>query len=79
MRPESGSASSHELLLVEMGGDIPPLAAAAIVHRVPAGRGGQRPARFYEMIESYLPSLAKVENDARTPREGGDAWGDEAP
>jgi N6-adenosine-specific RNA methylase IME4 len=45
------------------------------------GRHSEKPEAFYEMIESYFPTLPKIELRARgaVPRPGWDVWGLEAP
>jgi N6-adenosine-specific RNA methylase IME4 len=72
----------HELLLVATRGKVPAPAmgdqfdsvieAAAREHSV-------KPDRVYEIIESYFPTLPKIELFARRARPGWDVWGAEAP
>lgn len=45
----------------------------------PVGAHSAKPERFAEIIESYFPSLPKIELNRRgPPRPGWDAWGNEA-
>jgi N6-adenosine-specific RNA methylase IME4 len=74
--------NKHELLLIGTRGDIPAPAPgtqfeSAIFAAVQ--RHSQKPDKFYEIIESYFPTLRKIELNARRPRPGWDAWGFEAP
>jgi N6-adenosine-specific RNA methylase IME4/ParB-like chromosome segregation protein Spo0J len=75
--------NQHELLLVGTRGNVPAPApgeqwpsaiqAAVEAHSV-------KPERFIELIESYYPTLPKIELNRRGPaRAGWDAWGNEAP
>ena len=71
----------HELLLVGTRGDIPaPLEGTQWASTVEAKRGkhSEKPERFYDLIESYYPDLSKIELNARKPRDGWTAWGNEA-
>jgi len=45
----------------------------------PVGAHSAKPERFYEIIESYYPSLPKIELNARVARPGWVRWGYEAP
>jgi N6-adenosine-specific RNA methylase IME4 len=72
----------HELLLVGTRGNIPAPAMGTqrdSVIEAPTGRHSEKPAAFYELIESYYPTLPKIELNARTARLGWDRWGNEAP
>jgi N6-adenosine-specific RNA methylase IME4 len=56
--------NQHELLLVATRGEIPPPAPADRVSSVifaPRGRHSEKPAEVYELIESFYPTLPKVE------------------
>jgi N6-adenosine-specific RNA methylase IME4 len=72
----------HELLLIGTRGHVPAPAPGdqwASALSVPRGRHSQKPEKFYEMIESYYPTLPKIELNARGPaRPGWDVWGLEA-
>lgn len=72
----------HELLLVGTRGNIPCPAPGEqwdSVIEAPAGAHSVKPDKGYELIESYFPSLPKIELNARRARHGWDAWGLEAP
>lgn len=74
--------NQHELLLVGTRGNVPaPAMGTQIESLVDAsvGRHSEKPAKFYELIERYFPSLPKIELNARAARPGWDAWGYEAP
>ena len=45
----------------------------------PVGPHSQKPHRFRELIESYFPTLPKIELNARERFPGWDSWGAEAP
>ena len=72
----------HELLLVGTQGDIPcpaPGSQWESVIEAPVTRHSAKPDAAAEMIESYFPSLPKIELNRRGPaREGWSAWGAEA-
>jgi N6-adenosine-specific RNA methylase IME4 len=74
--------NQHELLLVGTRGNIPAPAPGeqreSVIH-APVGAHSEKPALFYELIESYFPNLPKMELFARGRRDGWDAWGLEAP
>lgn len=74
--------NKHELLLVGARGSIPapapgtqfPSAIEALV-----GEHSAKPEAFHQVIETYFPTLPKIELNRRGPaREGWDAWGFEA-
>jgi N6-adenosine-specific RNA methylase IME4 len=78
-----------ELLLVGTRGSIPAPAPGAqwpALIKAPVGRGpdgriihSRKPAIFYDLIESYFPTLPKIELFCRgAPRPGWAAWGNEA-
>jgi N6-adenosine-specific RNA methylase IME4 len=71
----------HELLLVGTRGAIPcPAMGTQWDSLIEAPRAGHsaKPECFLEMIESYFPSLPKIELNRRGPaRNGWDAWGNE--
>jgi N6-adenosine-specific RNA methylase IME4 len=74
--------NQHELLLVGTRGKIPAPAMGtqvASLFDAPVGKHSAKPVHFYELIESYFPTLPKIELNARAARLGWDAWGYEAP
>jgi N6-adenosine-specific RNA methylase IME4 len=76
------SRNKHEHLLIGTRGKIPAPAPGTqwpSVIDAPVGRHSEKPAVFYELIESYYPTLPKLELYARTSRPGWDCWGLEAP
>jgi N6-adenosine-specific RNA methylase IME4 len=76
--------SWHEVLLVGVGkhGKVPAPAMGTqwpSVIDAPVGEHSAKPEVFLEMIESYFPTLPKIELNRRGPaRPGWDAWGNEA-
>jgi N6-adenosine-specific RNA methylase IME4 len=71
----------HELLLIAKRGDLPVPAEStrpASVVTSPRTQHSAKPERFYELIESMYPDLARVEMFARTNRDGWAAWGNQA-
>lgn len=74
--------NAHELLLVGTRGDIPaPAMGTQYVSAIeaPLGEHSAKPDIFFTMIESYFPTLPKIELNRRgPPRPGWDAWGNEA-
>jgi N6-adenosine-specific RNA methylase IME4 len=73
--------NQHELLLVGTKGQIPAPAMGTQFPSVldaPIGKHSEKPDAFYEMIETYFPSLPKIELNARRARDGWDRWGLEA-
>jgi N6-adenosine-specific RNA methylase IME4 len=72
----------HELLLIGTRGEVPAPAmgtqALSLIF-APVGEHSQKPAAFHAIIESYFPSLPKIELNARAARSGWDRWGNEAP
>jgi N6-adenosine-specific RNA methylase IME4 len=77
------SRNRHEFLLVGARGDVPAPAMGTqwpSVIEAPIGRHSEKPAAVYELIESYFPTLPKIELHARGRfRAGWDVWGNEAP
>ncbi len=71
-----------ELLLVGTRGDVPAPAPGAqfpSLIEAPVGEHSRKPDVFYELIESYFPTLPKIELFARgKARLGWSAWGNEA-
>jgi N6-adenosine-specific RNA methylase IME4 len=75
--------NQHEVLIVAVKGNIPaPAHGTQWSSLIEAPRGAEhsrKPDAFYELIESYFPTLPKIELFARKARAGWDCWGDEAP
>jgi N6-adenosine-specific RNA methylase IME4 len=76
--------NQHELLLVGTRGHVPAPAMGtqwSSVIQAMVRRHSEKPEVFREMIESYFPTLPKIELHARGPiaRTGWDVWGLEAP
>jgi N6-adenosine-specific RNA methylase IME4 len=74
--------NQHELLLVGTKGRIVAPAAGTqwrSVIEAPVGRHAAKPDQILQMIETYFPTLPKIELNARQAREGWDRWGNEAP
>jgi N6-adenosine-specific RNA methylase IME4 len=71
----------HELLLVGTRGDIPAPAMGEqfpSVFTIARKEHSAKPEQFLEIIESYFPTLPKIELNRRgPPRPGWDAWGNE--
>lgn len=74
--------NKHELLLVGVKGDHLPAPAMGTqfpsVIEAPLGDHSEKPDAFYELIEAYFPTLAKIELNARRTRDGWQPWGLEA-
>jgi N6-adenosine-specific RNA methylase IME4 len=74
--------NKHELLLVGTRGKVPAPAMGTqwpSVVEAPVGAHSAKPEKFLELIESYFPTLPKIELNRRGPaRPGWDAWGNEA-
>lgn len=74
--------NAHELLLVGTRGDIPAPAMGTQLPSVieaPVTAHSAKPEAFLELIETYFPTLPKIELNRRGPaRPGWDAWGNEA-
>jgi N6-adenosine-specific RNA methylase IME4 len=73
-----------EYLLVGTRGHVPAPAMGtqwSSLILAPVGRHSEKPEAFYEMIESYFPTLPKIELHAKAvvSRPGWDVWGLEAP
>lgn len=71
-----------ELLLYATRGQVPAPAPGTqwpSLIMAPVGEHSVKPARFRELIESYFPTLPKIELNARDAHEGWDCWGAEAP
>jgi N6-adenosine-specific RNA methylase IME4 len=74
--------NQHEVLIVAVKGEIPTPAHGTqfpSIIEAPRGEHSAKPDAFYELIESYFPTLPKIELFARKARAGWDCWGDEAP
>jgi N6-adenosine-specific RNA methylase IME4 len=73
--------SQHEILLVAKRGSIPPPAVADRVSSVVMAERAEhsaKPVVFYDMIESFYPTLPKIELFCRSPREGWAVWGNQS-
>ena len=72
----------HEVLIVAVKGKIPAPAHGTqwdSYVNAPRGEHSEKPAVFYELIESYFPTLPKIELFARgEARPKWDTWGNEA-
>ena len=67
-------------LSIAKRGNVPPPEAEARVSSVinaPRGRHSEKPERVYELIESFYPTLKKIELFARQGREGWASWGNQ--
>jgi len=77
------SRNRHEILLIGARGYVPAPAMGTqwpSVIEAPVARHSEKPAAVYELIESYFPTLPKIELHARGRfRAGWDVWGNEAP
>ena len=74
--------NKHEHLLIGVRGNIPAPAPGTqwdSLIMAPAGEHSAKPECFLEMVESYYPTLPKIELNRRGPsRPGWHAWGFEA-
>jgi len=74
--------NEHEILLVGTRGKIPapaPGTQECSLIMAPVAAHSAKPERFIEMIERFYPNLPKIELNRRgPPRDGWDAWGNEA-
>lgn len=73
---------NHEILLVATRGNVPAPAPGTQFGSVFSSTPGEhsvKPDWQYELIESYFPTLPKIELNARRARDGWDSWGLEAP
>lgn len=74
--------NQHEVLLVGARGKIPAPADGTQWRSVidaPRGEHSAKPEIFLELVESYFPTLPKIELNRRgPPRDGWEAWGNEA-
>ena len=72
----------HELLLIGTRGNVPcpaPGTQWELLIMAPRGRHSEKPNCVLEMIEQYFPNVPKIELNRRgPPRQGWDAWGNEA-
>lgn len=74
--------NEHELLLVGARGKVPAPAPGTqwgSVINAPVGRHSEKPGQFRQLIETYYPSLPRIELFGRAAAEGWDVWGYEAP
>jgi N6-adenosine-specific RNA methylase IME4 len=73
----------HELLLIGTRGEVPAPAPGLNFPSVIEAKGrehSRKPDEFYTILESYFPTVPKIELFARaeTPRAGWEHWGAEA-
>jgi len=71
----------HELLLIATKGQPPtpaPSNRPASVVKSPRTAHSAKPVEFYELIERMYPEFPKLEMFSRVPRDGWDAWGNQA-
>jgi N6-adenosine-specific RNA methylase IME4 len=74
--------SQHEILLVGVKGLVPAPAPGSQFPSIIMAKTAEhsvKPDEFYGVIESYFPTLKKIELFARRARDGWTAWGNEAP
>ena len=74
--------NAHELLLIGVKGDVPAPAPGTQWESAWDGEvreHSEKPEEAYQMLESYFPTLPKIELNARQKRDGWDVWGAEAP
>jgi N6-adenosine-specific RNA methylase IME4 len=73
------SRNKHELLLIGTRGKVPAPAMGTqcpSIIEAPVGRHSEKPEKFLEMIESYFPTMPKIELFRRgEARENWDAYG----
>jgi N6-adenosine-specific RNA methylase IME4 len=73
--------NQHELLLIATRGSPPMPAeddrASSVIH-APRTEHSEKPAEFYELIETMYPELPKIELFARAARDGWERWGNQA-
>lgn len=80
--PGYWNTNEHELLLIGTKGKVPcPAQGTQSRSLIEAnvGKHSEKPLVFHQIIESYFPSLPKIELNAREARAGWDVWGKEAP
>ena len=73
--------NQHELLLVAVRGRFPPPHESVRVSSIIHGdrtKHSAKPESTYEIIESYFPSLPKIELFCRSPRNGWSVWGNQS-
>ncbi|HTN63546.1 MAG TPA: MT-A70 family methyltransferase [Devosia sp.] len=72
----------HEHMLIGTRGKVPAPAMGEQFDssiEAPVGEHSAKPEKFYEIIETYFPTLPKIELNARVARPGWVRWGYEAP
>jgi N6-adenosine-specific RNA methylase IME4 len=80
--PGYWNREKHEILLIGVKGNIPCPAPGTQFDSLliaPRGEHSEKPDVVYQMIETYFPSLPKLELNARRARKGWIGWGNEAP
>lgn len=73
--------NQHEILLVAKRGAIPPPAVSDRVSSVVHGdrtEHSAKPVEFYALIESFYPTLPKIELFSRSPQPGWAVWGNQS-
>jgi N6-adenosine-specific RNA methylase IME4 len=73
--------NQHESLLIARRGSFPPPQPGtqpASVHRARRTEHSEKPSFYAEMIDRAYPRLPKIELFCRSPRDGWDAWGNQA-
>jgi N6-adenosine-specific RNA methylase IME4 len=74
--------NQHEILMVATRGTVPAPAPGeqwSSLIEEPRERHSEKPEAFYQLIETYFPTLPKLEMFARNSRDGWECWGIEAP
>jgi N6-adenosine-specific RNA methylase IME4/ParB-like chromosome segregation protein Spo0J len=74
--------NQHELLLIGTRGQViapAPGSQFPSVISEPVGNHSEKPEAFYRIIESYFPSVSKIELFARNARPNWSSWGNQAP
>ena len=74
--------NQHELLLIGTRGQViapAPGSQFPSVISAPVGRHSEKPEDFYRIIESYFPTVSRIELFARNGRENWYSWGNQAP
>lgn len=69
----------HELLLIGVrGGNMTPVVRFSSVIRAPKGEHSAKPDLAYERIEAMYPEAPRLSLFRRAPRDGWEAWGNQA-
>lgn len=73
--------NQHEVLMIGVQGSVPapsPGLQPSSLQVFDVGAHSEKPAGFYDIIESMFPTVPRVELFARQARDGWDRWGAEA-